>query len=393
MAHDRPDKKTDKPGLKAKVAFLSQPDAYPGAVDEVILRETHMSRVFLAGERVYKLKKPIRSDFLDFSTIRRRKAACHEELRLNRRLARETYLGVVPLTQSGKRLAIGGDGEAVDWLVMMKRLDERLMLEEQIVGERLQSRDLDRLADVLIGFYRHASPTSLAPSQQIADWKRGLAFNRRILLDARLELPCGLIRQTGRIQEAFLAQCGDWFVRRSRARLIVDAHGDLRPEHIWLGEPLQIIDRLEFNARLRTLDALSEIAFLDLECARLGAAWAGAHLRRRIFGRLPKLEDEALFHFYRSYHAMVRARLAIAHLLEPKPRNPQKWRPLALSYLTLAYEDVRRLPDVVRKRAGRSAGGSGRAALSSPQAAGLRKQCRSSRAPGFLAAGRAPPYR
>jgi aminoglycoside phosphotransferase family enzyme len=331
--------------LEDKVAFLRSPDAYPSDVDSVIPRETHMSWVFLAGNRVYKLKKPLCSPFLDFSNAERREAACREEFRLNRRLAKETYLDVAPLTFSKSGLAIGGQGRPVDWLVVMRRLNERRMLEELIVQRRLRKSDLGNLAMVLADFYHQANPSRLAPEQQIAEWKRGLRYNRQVLLTTAFELPGGLIRQIERSQEEFLSQHGDLFIERNRARLIVDAHGDLRPEHIWLGDPIQIIDCLEFNQRLRTLDALSEIAFLDLECERLGSAWAGKYLRTRLFGKLPKLRNDALFRFYRSYHAMLRARLAIAHLFEPHPRKPEKWRPLALSYLRLASIDAGKLPD------------------------------------------------
>lgn len=322
--------------------FLSKISAYPKLDDTVAVRETHMSWVFLTGDRVYKLKKPLRSRFLNFSTCKRREMACRAEVLLNRRLARQTYIGAVPLTVSENKLAIDGNGTVVDWLVVMHRLDERLMLEEKILDRRLDARDLDCLAAVLANFYRNATPSSLSPDQEMSQWKRGLALNRQVLLTANLNLPAGLIRRIDRTQQDFLTTHENLFVKRSRARLIVDAHGDLRPEHIWLGQPLQIIDCLEFNAHLRRLDVLSEIAFLDLECERLGAGWAGGRIRKQIFKRLPKLGDEVLFHFYRSYHAMVRARLAIAHLLELHPRKPAKWRPLALRYLQFACEDVRK---------------------------------------------------
>jgi aminoglycoside phosphotransferase family enzyme len=235
----------------------------------------------------------------------------------------------------------------------MRRLNEGLMLDETIRDRRLEKRDLDRLAALLANFYRHARPSTLSPDHQIAEWKRSLPYNRQLLLTPRLKLPAGLVRRIDRFQAAFLSEAEELLIRRSRARFIVDAHGDLRPEHIWLGEPLQVIDCLEFNPRLRSLDALAEIAFLDLECERLGAAWAGKYLCHHLFGQLPGIENDALFHFYRSNQAMVRARLAIARLLEPNPRKPEKWRPLALAYLRLAYADALKIPRFLRRRAGR----------------------------------------
>ena len=117
-----------------------------------------------------------------------------------------------------------------------------------------------------------------------------------------------------------------------REAAFVDGHGDLRPEHIWLGDPVRIIDCLEFNAQLRACDPFDEIAFLSLECERLGAAWAGEHIRRRMRA-LRDGPPEELFFFYRCHRATLRARLAIAHLLEPDPRTPEKWPRLARPYL------------------------------------------------------------
>ena len=110
------------PALDDKVRFLSRPEIYQGHVKRVIARETHMSWVFMVGECVYKLKKPVRFAYLDFSTLDRREVACRAEDMLNRRLAPDVYLGVVPLTLSTSGLAISGDGPVVDWLVVMLSL-------------------------------------------------------------------------------------------------------------------------------------------------------------------------------------------------------------------------------------------------------------------------------
>ena len=127
-------------GVAEKVAFLSRPDAYPHRADEVVVRETHMSWVFLAGPRVYKLKKPVRFPYLDFSTLARREAACRAELRLNRRLAGDVYVDVIPLTAMQHRLALAGSGAVVDWLVVMRRLDERCMLDHAIAAKCVDER-------------------------------------------------------------------------------------------------------------------------------------------------------------------------------------------------------------------------------------------------------------
>jgi aminoglycoside phosphotransferase family enzyme len=334
---------TDEPTLAGKVEFLSRPGAYPHPVSEVIRRETHMSWVFLAGDRVYKLKKPVRFPYLDFSTLQRREAACRAELRLNRRLAPDVYLAVLPLTVTPQGLSIDKSGTIVDWLVVMRRLDESQTLERALEERRTKPWQIDRLCATLVQFYRRASPVLASPAVHLADWQRGLAYNRRVLLDPRLGLASGQVSRIDAVQRRFLERKADIFAERVRRRAIVDGHGDLRPEHIWLGDQVKIIDCLEFNPRLRAVDPFDEIAFLSLECERLGAPWVGEYIRRRVTRGLRDGLSEELFRFYRSHRAMLRARLAIAHLLEPNPRTPAKWRPLARSYLRMAEADALRL--------------------------------------------------
>lgn len=342
------------PTLDAKVSFLSRPDTYRPVAGEVVRWETHMSWVFLVGDRVYKLKKPVRFPYLDFSTLARREAACRAELQLNRALAPDIYLDVLPLVDTGAGLSIGGAGTVVDWLVCMKRLDERNMLEFMIGERRVEIPQLDRLVTALARFYRSATPVFISPTVHLADWKRSLAYNRRVLLDPRLGIEAGLVRRIDRAQRLFLDRRGDLIAARMRRRRIVDGHGDLRPEHIWLGDKVRIIDCLEFNPRLRVVDPFDEVAFLSLECERLGAAWVGAYIERRMKRMLRDGPVEELFTFYRCHRATLRARLAIAHLLEEHPRTPEKWPQVAAAYLKLAGESARRLEALLRKPQDRS---------------------------------------
>jgi uncharacterized protein len=347
--------RTFEPSLADKIAFLARGDAYRPHIPQVARRETHMSQVFLAGDQVYKLKKPVRFPYLDFSTLARRESACRAELALNRRLAPDTYLKVVPLTLSRQGFAIGGGGEVVDWLVVMSRLDHRQMLDRVIRERRLHRWQLDRLVAVLVQFYRRARPVFISPAVHAAELQQSLAYNRRVLLDGRFQIPPGLVRYVDAMQRRFLTERASLLADRVRHRRIVDGHGDLRPEHIFLGDPVRIIDCLEFNSRLRMVDPLDEIAFLCLDCERLGAAWASEYLRRRIGRALHDGKSEELFVFYRCHRATLRARLSIAHLLEPDPHTPDKWTPLARTYLRLAVADAVRLERCLRIPRDRSA--------------------------------------
>jgi uncharacterized protein len=328
------------PGLADKVAFLGRAEAYGHSVDTVVCRETHMSWVFLAGALVYKLKKPVRFSYLDFSTLARREAACRAEFSLNRRLAPDVYVGVSALTISDDGLVLGGSGQIVDWLVVMNRLDDRWSLEQVICDGRLERAHLQNLVSTLSCFYRRARPVLVSPGAHTAEWPRNISSNRAILLDPRLGLPAGRVRRIDRALGRFLAERRDVLTERVRRRRIVDGHGDLRPEHIWLNHHVRIIDCLEFNAHLRAVDPIDEIAFLSLECERLGALWAARYIREGVERRLHEHVPPELFLFYRVYRAMLRARLAIAHLLDPQPRTPEKWPRRAREYLDIAARDA-----------------------------------------------------
>ena len=329
--------------LADKVAFLGSPQAYAPPPRAVTCKETHMSWVFVAGDRVYKLKKPMRFPYLDYSTLAKREANCRAELTLNRRLAPDVYETVVPLMQSPRGLSLSEAGEVADWLVVMRRLDERLTLEHAIAAGTLAPSQLDRIVTALVKFYHRARAVFITRETLLRHWRASLAYNKRVLLDPRLRLPAGLVRRVDRAQRRFLAARGDLIAARARERQIVDGHGDLRPEHIFVDDAVTVIDCLEFNASLRAVDPFDEIAYLCVECDRLGAHWASRYIRRRAIHALRDHLSDELFTFYRCQRATLRARLSIAHLLEANPRTPEKWPRLARIYLRIAAADAVRL--------------------------------------------------
>ena len=346
-----------EPPLSEKVKFLSEAHARGRFPGETLALETHMSWVFLKGDTVFKLKKPVRFSYLDFSTLARREAACRAELRLNRRLAPTVYVDVVPLRLGSEGLSVGGEGETVDWLVVMRTLDRRCMFDHVLESNHVGPLQIDHVTQILAPFYRGAARSLLSPSSHLREWERNVSENRKVLLQPVFGLPAGQIWRIDRIQRRFLAERRDLLIGRVRAKRIVDGHGDLRPEHIWLGDPPQIIDRLEFNDRLRAVDPFDEVAFLGVECERLGAAWVGRRIMQKLAPALHDAIPEALFRFYRCYRATLRARLTIAHLLEPKPRTPDKWPRLARVYLGIAEREAAQLERFLRRRADRPAHG------------------------------------
>jgi aminoglycoside phosphotransferase family enzyme len=229
----------------------------------------------------------------------------------------------------------------------MRRLDQEWMLEERVIAGSVAAADIDRLVDRLSLFYRHAAPDRLSPGVHLAEWRRKLTENRSVLLRGELGLPATDVTHVDRVQRRYVDEHGEVFAGRVRSHRIVDGHGDLRPEHVWLGTPVLVIDCLEFSARLRSVDPFDEISYLGIECARLGAPWIGGYAAQRLGRSLHEHPPHHLLAFYRTYRATLRARLAIAHLLEPTPRSPEKWGPLARRYLQLALDDARTLDQVL----------------------------------------------
>lgn len=341
----------DSVDLDRKVRFLSRPDSYKPMPDSVSARETHMSWVFMAGDRVYKLKKPVRFPYLDFSTLTRRGAACRAEVALNARLAPDVYLGVAQLTTTPEGYVIGTSGPIADWLVVMRRLDETQTLEELLRARKVSRAQVQRLADNLHRFYSHASRITIYSESYLLSLEQAAVMDHQVLLNQAFDLNRGTVERIFNLRRRFLRQRRKVLAARVRHRFILDAHGDLRPEHIWLNPPFPIIDCLEFNARLRALDALDELSFLHLECERLGGRWIGDMLRQRLAILLEDDPSNGLFLFYRINRASLRARLSIAHMLDPNPRTPEKWPRLARTYLAMARADAMKLDRVLANHA------------------------------------------
>ncbi len=330
-------------GLTDKVAALSSADFYGDAERwtndrrGVTCIETHMSWVFLTRQYAYKLKKPVCLSYLDFSTLDARLHYCREELRLNRRLAPSVYLDVVPLRSNAGRLQLGGrsesDGEIVDYLIKMVRLPSEKMLDRAIAAQTLHRSDLRAVAQVLAAFYRQTAAMAMTPAHYRARFSAAIDANRRQLSAAHYGLPHARIAQIAAAQLDYVATADEL---AARAAHVVDAHGDLRPEHIYLGMPPQIIDCLEFQDELRQLDPFDELSFLALECARLGAPRAGNALLRMY--RILSKDDASprLIAFYQSHRAMVRAVLAIWHVDDPSVRDRERWCQRARAYIDIA---------------------------------------------------------
>lgn len=307
---DTDDRRADQHAAIAQ--WLSTPAAYPHRPASVERIETHISCVYLAGELVYKLKKPVRFDFLDFCTLAAREQACRDEVRLNRRLAPNVYRGVVPVTrQQDGTFALAGDGEVVDWLVEMRRLPGEKMLDTLHRDGRLRSEQIDALSDVLANFYAGQTPCAISPEQYRTLFLTHVRDNRQALAKATHRLPTEVVQKVQGFQLQLLQLQPQLFDERVRAGRIIDGHGDLRPEHICFTDPIAIFDCIEFSDEFRRIDVADELAFFVEECDYLGATWVETQFLQRYAEQNQDCIPPILFDFYKAYRASVRAKVAL----------------------------------------------------------------------------------
>lgn len=308
--------------------------------------ETHMSWLVLGRAEVFKLKKPERVSFLDLSTLNARERNAREEVRLNRRLAPTVYLGVLALTWNGRTFALhpadvpGPKAVTVDWVVHMRRLPADRMLDTLIGKDGVSVADVAALADVLVSFYRAVRTVRLDGEGVLNRMRQEHGENRRVLLDPRF-VHSSWHPVLQRYEASMGAQAGNLAARASDGSFR-EGHGDLRPEHVCILAAPVVIDCLEFDPQLRELDPFDEIAFLGLECAMLNAPWIGSLLSKRCAASLDE-PPAPLFHVYTARRALLRARLMVAHLLDPSPRTPERWLPRADAYIDAASRALTRL--------------------------------------------------
>lgn len=318
-------------------------DFYPRPVSRLETRETHISKVFLTGEEVYKVKKAVTMPFLDFSDLADRRRFCEAEVRLNRRLAPDIYLGVTAITRDGDRYVPDGDGPPVEYAVRMRQLPEDRSLLRMLREERVTPHDLDALARVLAEFY-----TAADPAPEFGEWdliRKNCEDNFTALapfgdkwLDPRsLEI----VRAATR---AFLFRKRALFDHRRDQGGIRDCHGDLKAEHIYFLDGVRIIDCIEFSAAFRCQDIASDLAFLMLDLDFENFSAAGRRLLDT-YAELAKDPDiYAMIDFYKCYRAMVRCKVTCLRR-DQKTEEDSSGNGLirqARKYLNLAYGFARR---------------------------------------------------
>jgi aminoglycoside phosphotransferase family enzyme/predicted kinase len=313
---DLPPETNDMPVFDELLHALHQPACYPHHPDRVEMVQTHISAVFLAGEEVYKLKKPVRFSFLDYSTLALRQHYCHEEVRLNHRLAPTVYLGVVPLLRIGndyhlREVANMHQAVVVDYLVRMRRLPPERTLAALLASGQVTKMSIHALAKRLVHFHNTAATTDSAIYGAPETVWRAVADNFQET--AQFVGQTISERQYSRIQDfsqSFFREHQALLRQRIQQDRVREGHGDLRCDHVYfLDQGISIIDCIEFSPRLRTCDVASELAFLVMDLELHSAPDLAAELLHAYTELAADPDLFVLLPFYQCYRAYVRGKV------------------------------------------------------------------------------------
>jgi len=322
------------------MAFLSTPAAYGSSADPVERVDTHISVVWLAGDRVYKLKRAVRFDYVDFSTVELRHAACEAEVRVNRRTAPALYLGVRPVTRDAEgTLAIGGQGTPVDWLVEMVRFDQNTLFDRLAERHQLDTGFMEGLADAIVRLHADAKPRPDRGGRDGMAWV--IDGNARDFVEqgaAILEQPaCERLSADAR---AALERHAERLDARRRNGFVRECHGDLHLRNICLVDGIPtLFDAVEFNEDISCIDVFYDAAFLIMDLWHRDLRLHANLVFNEYLARTLDTEGLALLPLFLSCRAAVRAKTsATGAKVQPDERHRRDLQVAAQEYLALAQE-------------------------------------------------------
>ena len=327
---------------------MTLPGFYPHQPQTVELVQTHISFVFIAGDYVYKVKKPVNFGFLDFTTLEKRKFYCEEELRLNRRLASSIYLDVVPITCDDRgTVSPGGRGAIVDYAVRMRKLPLDKMLKVLLARGEAEPGIMDKVAEKISRFHTEAATGGAIDEMgSIRTIRHNTDENF-----AQTEKYIGVTLAACQYDfikayvEKFLAVNKSLLEKRVADHKIRDCHGDLHLEHICIADEIIVFDCIEFNDRFRCGDVAAEVAFLTMDLDYNGYPDHAAVFENAYLKYSGDTDMRTLLNFYRCYYAYVRGKVTSFRLdqKELPDAERQDIRKIASRYFDLACTYAARL--------------------------------------------------
>ena len=323
--------------LARLIEALSDAAAYPYAVETVEVRHTHISVVFLAGPYAFKVKKPVNLGFLDFSTLERRRHFCEEEVRLNRRLAPEVYLGTVPVTLTAMGLKVEGGGEAIEWAVKMERLPEEATLQKRLLRQEVGFPLVETLARKVASFHAQAERGEHVAAFGRFDVVAGNARENFTQAASQVgnTVSRAVFERLQALTEEALAHLRPLIESRAERGIPRDTHGDLHLDHVYLfperkpPDDLVIIDCIEFNERFRFADPVADMAFLVMDLRFHGRRDLAQGFTEEYFRASGDEEGRVLLPFYVAYRAAVRGKVEGFELVEKEVPEAERAAALA----------------------------------------------------------------
>ncbi len=333
----------DLPSLQK--ALLNS-EIFPDRPRSIRLIETHISLLFLTGNHVYKVKKPVDFGFLDFTTLEKRKYFCEQEVKLNRRLSPHIYLGVVGIAKEGNRIIFGDKGEVVEYAVKMKQIPEEFLMDKLLEKKQVTPQMIEVVSERLVKFYFAAETNdrikSFAKPERVKqDTDENFEQTEKYI---GITIPGEVYEKVKHRTDEFLKTREKIFYQRIASDRIRDCHGDLRLEHIFWGDEISIFDCIEFNERFRYTDVSADIAFLAMDLDYHGRQDLSEHLIRAYVGESGDHELMEVLDFYKCYRAYVRGkvesfRLDDSHIPEGEKKEALK---RAQEYFGLAHRYAQR---------------------------------------------------
>ena len=326
--------------LPELIQALSNPEAYPVEPPSLELVQTQISYVFLAGNYVYKIKKPVDFGFLDYSTLEKRLHFCRKEVELNQRLCPYAYLGVVPITFDDNFYRIGGEGTAVEYAVHMRRLPGEAMMDTLLEQNKITMEMIDRVAKIIADFHSKA-----ATGGEITEIGGIDAVIKNTTENfEQTERFIGTVIQAESFQriksfnDKFIYSNTALFRKRLDDGRIRDCHGDLHAAHICFCDNICIYDCIEFLDRFRYCDVASEVAFLAMDFDRYGHPDLSERFVDAYIENSGDKELSRMLNFYKCYRAYVRCKVGYQQYEDPYIPAAEKDRILATTrgYFKLA---------------------------------------------------------
>jgi aminoglycoside phosphotransferase family enzyme len=322
------------------VEVLLKPDTYAHHPQKVELVQTQMSFLFLTGEYVYKVKKPVNLGYLDCTTLEKRRFFCRQEIELNKRLCPDIYLEVMPIVNRRGQISLGGEGEIIEYAVKMKQLPADRMMDKLLPQNLVTEQMMVRVAEKLAAFHDKArtSPEISAYGQPDAikiNTDENFAQTEKYI---DISIPSNKYNKIKAYTDNFAKSNKSLFDKRIKDSKIRDCHGDLHAAHVCISNGICIYDCIEFNDRFRYGDVASEVAFLAMDLDR----YQRADLSRAFVNAYVRLSQDKellrLLNFYKCYRAYVRGKVESFKFDDPYVSEEEKTSVLATArrYFELA---------------------------------------------------------